>query len=125
MALGAMQKLKWDDVLYCPMIDARRLEVYTALFDYRGKEILPVHARILDASSFAEYKSIAFFGDGMPKMKELFANDSSKIWLDDIYTSALNMCQTAEEMFKAKAFSNVAYYEPFYLKDFVAGKKVL
>ncbi len=125
MALGAMQKLKRTDVLYCPMIDARRLEVYTALFDSTGKEILPVHARILDTASFAEYGTIAFFGDGMPKMKELFANDTNKVWLDDIYASALNMCQTAEEMFQTKSFSNVAYYEPFYLKDFVAGKKTL
>ncbi|HXP50427.1 MAG TPA: tRNA (adenosine(37)-N6)-threonylcarbamoyltransferase complex dimerization subunit type 1 TsaB [Bacteroidia bacterium] len=124
MAYGAAQKLKREDVLYCPMIDARRLEVYTALFDHSGKEILPVQAKILDNTSFAEYKTIAFFGDGMPKMKELFANDSNKIWLDSIYASALNMCHMAEEMFASKTFSDVAYYEPFYLKDFVAGKKV-
>jgi tRNA threonylcarbamoyladenosine biosynthesis protein TsaB len=124
MAYGAAQKFKREDVLYCPMIDARRLEVYTALFDHSGKEILPVQAKILDNTSFAEYKAIAFFGDGMPKMKELFANDSSKIWLDSIYASALNMCHMAEEMFAGKTFSNVAYYEPFYLKDFVAGKKI-
>jgi len=125
MAYGAAQKLKRDDVLYCPMIDARRLEVYTALFDFAGKEIMPVQAKILDITSFSEYKSIAFFGDGMPKMKELFANDTSKIWLDDIYASSLNMCKMAEEMFAAKKFSDVAYYEPFYLKDFVAGKKLI
>ena len=125
MAYGAAQKLKRNDVLYCPMIDARRLEVYTALFDHAGKEIIPVHAEILDAASFSEYKSIAFFGDGMPKMKELFAGDTTKIWVDDIYASSLNMCKMAEEMFAAKKFSDVAYYEPFYLKDFVAGKKLI
>ncbi len=48
MAMGAAKKINRTDVLYCPMIDARRLEVYTALYDYMGKEILPVHARILD-----------------------------------------------------------------------------
>jgi len=125
MAQGAAEKLNRNDVLYCPMVDARRLEVYTALFDSTGKEILPVQAKILDAISFSEYAAIAFFGDGMPKMRELFANDSSKIWIDDICASALNMCRMAEDMFAAKTFSDVAYYEPFYLKDFVAGKKVI
>jgi len=125
MAQGAAEKLNRSDVLYCPMIDARRLEVYTALFDSTGKEILPVQAKILDATSFSEYKTIAFFGDGMPKMRELFANDTNKIWIDDIYASALNMCLMAEDMFAAKTFSDVAYYEPFYLKDFVAGKKII
>lgn len=129
MAYGAAQKLQRTDALYCPMIDARRLEVYTALYDYNGKEIMPVQAKILDNTSFSEltpipYSCIAFFGDGMPKMRELFANDTSKIWLDDIKASALNMCHMAEEMFTANSFSDVAYYEPFYLKDFVAGKKV-
>lgn len=138
MAYGAAQKLQRTDVLYCPMIDARRLEVYTALFDYSGKEILPVHAKILDNTSFSDslpltpYTSLAFFGDGMPKMKELFANPevkqglyfTEKIWLDDMAASAYNMCHMAEEMFQAKTFSDIAYYEPFYLKDFVAGKKI-
>ncbi len=124
MAMAAAKKLNRTDLLYCPMIDARRLEVYTALYDSTGKETSPVHARILDEHSFSEYKAIAFFGDGMPKMKKLFANDSSKLWLDDIYASATNMCSMAEEMYLAKQFSDVAYYEPFYLKDFVAGKKI-
>jgi tRNA threonylcarbamoyladenosine biosynthesis protein TsaB len=124
MAMAAAKRLNRTDLLYSPMIDARRLEVYTALYDSTGKEILPVHARILDEHSFSEYGPIAFFGDGMPKMKKLFANDSSKLWLDDIYASATNMCSMAEEMYLAKQFSDVAYYEPFYLKDFVAGKKI-
>ena len=134
MAYGAAQKLQRTDALYCPMIDARRLEVYTALYDYNSKEIMPVQAKILDNTSFSELTpnpslseregNMVFFGDGMPKMRELFANDTSKIWLDDIKASALNMCHMAEEMFTAKSFSDVAYYEPFYLKDFVAGKKI-
>jgi tRNA threonylcarbamoyladenosine biosynthesis protein TsaB len=123
MAMAAAKKLNRTDALYCPMIDARRLEVYTALYDSTGKEVLPVHAKILDESSFSEYKAIAFFGDGMPKMKNMFPSDSSKIWMDDIVASALNMCSIAEAMYQANTFSDVAYYEPFYLKDFVAGKK--
>ena len=131
MAVAAAKKLNRADVLYCPLIDARRLEVYTGLYDSTGKEITPVHAKILDENSFSEYKAIAFFGDGMPKFKSKLAENppiggikGGFIWMDDIYASALNMCELAEEMFHRKAFSDVAYYEPFYLKDFVAGKKI-
>ena len=60
MAQGAAEKLKRGDVLYCPMIDARRLEVYTALFDSTGKEILPVQAKILDANRLANTRQLLF-----------------------------------------------------------------
>lgn len=113
-------------ILYCPMIDARRLEVYTALYDVLGKEISPVHAKILDTNSFAEYlkdTTIAFFGDGMNKMKSLFPTPTNMIWLEDIYASASNFAPLAEEAYNAGRFSDLAYYEPFYLKDFVALKK--
>ncbi len=59
----------------------------------------------------------------MPKMKKLFTGNEKMIWIEDVYASALNMCSIAEEMYLAKSFADVAYYEPFYLKDFVAGKK--
>jgi len=123
------------DILYCPMIDARRLEVYTALYDETGKEILPVQAKILDEHSFEEQlktNTIAFFGDGMQKMRELFASAPAPlnlplrgevIWMENIKATAGNMVMLAEEAFNAKQFSDLAYYEPFYLKDFVALKK--
>ena len=108
------------------MIDARRLEVYTALYDSAGKEVLPVHARILDENSFSEYLkkySIAFFGDGMPKMKTLFPANNKIIFLDNILASAKNMANLAEQAYNSGNFPDLAYYEPFYLKDFVAKKK--
>ncbi len=115
--------------LFCPMIDARRLEVYTALFDTEGKEALPVNAKILDETSFSEYLKdhvIAFFGDGMPKMKTIFpAPNPNMIFLDDIIASANNIASLAEEAFNKKDFADLAYYEPFYLKDFVAKKKAV
>jgi tRNA threonylcarbamoyladenosine biosynthesis protein TsaB len=111
------------------MIDARRLEVYTGLYDYKGKEVTPVEAKILDKNSFAEILSeqeIAFSGDGMPKMKKLSPpDDMHRIWVDEIYASAKNIALLSEEYFLRKEFTNIAYYEPFYLKDFVAGKKIL
>ena len=117
------------EIIYCPMIDARRLEVYTALYDYEGLDLLDVNAMILDKNSFSEFlekKSIVFFGDGMPKMKKLSEpNDTKKIWMDDIYASSANLISLAEQAYSAKQFADVAYYEPYYLKDFVAKKKLV
>lgn len=129
MALASAHKIKRDDIYYCSMIDARRLEVYTALYDYTGREIQPVEAKILDEYSFTGFLNegeIAFCGDGMPKMKKLSSpDDTHRIWVDEVYASAKNMVLLAEEYFAKKEFADVAYYEPFYLKDFVAGKKIL
>ena len=120
------------DTLLCPMIDARRLEVYTALYDKTGKELLPVQAKILDETSFAEFLAkshVAFFGDGMPKMRELLATlsppgsvDTKAIWIDSVYASAKNLAPLAEEAYNANQFADLAYYQPFYLKDFIAKK---
>jgi len=128
MALASAAKMQRKGIYYCSMIDARRLEVYTALYDFEGKEVIPVEAKILDKYSFADIlneSEIAFAGDGMPKMKNLSSpDDVHRIWLDDIYASAKNMIPLSEEAFMQKQFADVAYYEPFYLKDFVAGKKI-
>jgi tRNA threonylcarbamoyladenosine biosynthesis protein TsaB len=128
MALASATIIQRNDIWYCTMIDARRLEVYTGLYDYTGKQITPVEAKILNESSFSELlntSEIAFSGDGMPKMKALLTDTSRCIWLDEVYASAKNMIPLSEEYYMKKQFSNVAYYEPFYLKDFVAGKKIL
>lgn len=129
MALASIAVVQRKDIYYCSMIDARRLEVYTGLYDYTGKEILPVEAKILDKNSFdtiINEHGIAFAGDGMPKMKALSSpNDGNYIWVDNVYASAKNMAVISEEYYVKKQFSNVAYYEPFYLKDFVAGKKTI
>lgn len=127
MALASAAIIQRKDIYYCSMIDARRLEVYTGLYDYTGKEIMPVEAKILDESSFADLlnkSEIAFSGDGMPKMKALLADTTRCIWLDEVYASSQNMVSLAEKLYEEKQFANVAYYEPFYLKDFVAGKKI-
>jgi tRNA threonylcarbamoyladenosine biosynthesis protein TsaB len=128
MALASIAIIKKREIYYCSMIDARRLEVYTGLYDFDGNEVLPVEAKILDTSSFADLlneNKIAFAGDGMPKMKALsLPDDPCRIWVDDVYASAKNMPLLSEDYFTKKQFTDVAYYEPFYLKDFVAGKKI-
>jgi len=111
------------DIL-CPMIDARRMEVYTALFDASLKESKPVSAEIIDEESFGkelEKGKIAFFGDGAAKCKEIIKHPNA-IFLDDFRVSAQGMISIAEQKFEAKMFEDVAYFEPYYLKDFVAGK---
>jgi len=107
-----------------PMIDARRMEVYTQVFDASFNELHPVSAEIIDENSFAsELKKgkVAFFGDGAAKCKQVI-NHPNAIFLDDFNPSALGTIALAESKFEQNQFEDVAYFEPHYLKDFVAGK---
>jgi tRNA threonylcarbamoyladenosine biosynthesis protein TsaB len=129
MALASAVALKRKDIYYCSLIDARRLEVYTAIYDFEGREVLQAEAKILNETSFLDIlneKGIAFAGDGMLKMKKLSPQDDmQRIWMDDVYASAKNMVHLSDEVFLSNQFADVAYYEPYYLKDFVAGKKII
>ena len=112
-----------DDMLFCPMIDARRMEVYTALFDQQNRKIEAVSAKVIDNNSFNNYlekHQIVFFGNGSTKCRAELKHPNA-IFIDDIKTSAQFMCSLAQEAFKNKQFEDVAYFEPFYLKDFIAG----
>ena len=110
-----------ENTLLCPMIDARRMEVFTALYDYQLNEIEPVQAKIIDESSFTafskEYK-IIFFGDGAEKCKAIF-KDTAKFSFLDFINSALDLSQIALKKFRGLEFENVAYFEPYYLKDYM------
>ena len=113
-----------DVSLLCPMIDARRMEVYTQLFDTSLNVIQPVSAEIIDEHSFSselENGKVVFFGDGAAKCKEII-NHPNAVFLDEFNPSACGMIAIAEAKFSAKQFEDVAYFEPYYLKDFVAGK---
>jgi len=112
--------------LYCPMLDARRMEVYCAMFDSLNNEIRPITAEIVDEHSFSDLLNkqvIYFFGDGAAKCKSVLSANENAIFIDDIFPSAKNMLSLSEQAFVNKEFEDVAYFEPFYLKDFVAGKK--
>jgi tRNA threonylcarbamoyladenosine biosynthesis protein TsaB len=109
--------------LIIPMIDARRMEVYTAQFDTTGNQLTDTEAKVIDETSFEELKGkkIVFVGDGADKCKEALAHlDATFV---QIFPSAQFMCGVAEKRFNQKSFEDVAYFEPYYLKDFVAGKK--
>ena len=111
-----------DNVLYCPMIDARRMEVYTTLFNSRGENLLPVSAEIIDENSFGEYLGkhrILFFGNGAEKCRSKLTHPNA-LFLGPEKTSARFMQKLSEDKYNKREFENVAYFEPFYLKDFVA-----
>lgn len=109
--------------LIIPMIDARRMEVYTAVFDGNGNQISEIEAKILDENSFGEFsdKKIVFVGDGVEKSKEILQRPNAE-FITGIHPSGENMIALAEEKFRNKEFEDVAYFEPFYLKEFRAGK---
>jgi tRNA threonylcarbamoyladenosine biosynthesis protein TsaB len=112
-----------SSTLFCPMIDARRMEVYSAIFDNNTREVRETKAEIIEPDSFAEYlinHKMIFFGDGAPKCRDILTHPNA-VFYDDINPSAANMAEIAKEKFKGKQFENVAYFEPFYLKEFIAG----
>lgn len=107
-----------------PLLDARRMEVYYSVFDEQYREIKKTRAEIIDGHSFAEFldqRKVYFLGDGALKCKEVIQHKNA-VFLDNYYPSAKEMIKISTEKFSNKAFEDVAYFEPFYLKDFVAGK---
>lgn len=108
--------------VFCPMLDARRMEVYTALYDRQGIRLNEISAQIIDENSFSallEKQPVLFFGNGAAKCQPALKSPHA-LFAGDIVASARFMCLLAEERYNQKAFENVAYFEPFYLKDFVA-----
>lgn len=120
---GAVTSLNVPDALYCPMIDARRMEVYTALYDSNIQMKKEIQAAIIDENSFKEELDkgiVYFFGNGSAKCSTVITHPNAKFL--EIVPSAVNMAPLALEKFRAGVFVDVAYYEPFYLKDFVVTK---
>ena len=117
-----------ENLLLCPMIDARRMEVYTALFTAKGIKVKPTTASIIDESSFDDLfkeNQILFFGDGAEKCFNVLNKNPNASFLPGFVNSATYLTQKAAEKFDNKEFEDVAYFEPYYLKDFIAGKKAV
>ena len=111
-----------SNLCFCPMIDARRMEVYTALFNRKEEMIRKIQADIIDASSFSsllEEKVVVFFGNGAEKCRNTIQHPNA-IFIDNVLTSSAYMTSLSEKAFLNKQFVDIAYYEPYYLKDFVA-----
>lgn len=112
------------DFTIIPMIDARRMEVYTANFNSKGEQLTPVEAKILDENSYAAELAagpVLFTGNGAEKFKELVGNNPNAYFAPQA-PHATGMRVIASAKLEAGEFEDNAYFEPFYLKDFVAGK---
>jgi len=125
LAAAALKKLPEmsETELICPMIDARRMEVYTALFDKKLNDVLSPQASIVDVAFQAEQLSaqnIWFCGDGMPKSKLVLSAQHNACFLENIKSKAENFSEQAYFSFQKKDFANTAYFEPFYLKNYEA-----
>ena len=113
-----------EDALLCPMIDARRMEVYCALYDRALNEIVQTQALVIDSDSFKEYldkQPIYFMGNGADKCVETIQHPNAH-FIKNIVPRAKNMIPLAEMAMAKEQFEDVAYFEPFYLKEFVATK---
>jgi len=111
-----------ENVLFCPMIDARRMEVFTCLYSLTGMEEETVSARIIEQDTFLPILSsrrIIFFGSGMDKCRNVLTHPNA-IFLDNVHPHASSLATLSAESYRNKVFENLAYFEPFYLKDFIA-----
>ncbi|MBZ5857936.1 tRNA (adenosine(37)-N6)-threonylcarbamoyltransferase complex dimerization subunit type 1 TsaB [Flavihumibacter profundi] len=118
MAISAKKQLQ-GELMYCPMIDARRMEVFSSLFDNQLVEILPPQALVLETNSFDHWLAlgpICFFGNGAEKYKNLLKNDLAIF--KKLPACVADGAVLAAEMYAKKEFSDLAYAEPFYVKAF-------
>ena len=109
-----------DTYLYCPMLDARRQEAYAALYTAEGQQVLPPAPLILDADTLAEQMArqpLLCFGSGAPKFRALLPDAANAAFLADVVPSAAAIGALGLELLRRGEFQDVAYYEPFYLKE--------
>ncbi len=117
--------LQDETAIFCPMIDARRMEVYMAMFDASGNRLENDRAMVINHTSFTELLNnhiIVFFGSGASKCREVLSHKNA-YFMDNVYPSASVMAQLSLKYFHDKRFEDIAYFEPFYLKDFIATTK--
>lgn len=111
-----------DDALLCPMIDARRMEVYSALYDRALQVVRPIGADIVDEQSYKEFldeRPVYFYGNGSAKCREKIIHPNAH-FIENIRPLAKWMFPLAEKAVAQEKYEDVAYFEPFYLKEFVA-----
>ena len=121
---GIYNESAGKDTLLCPMLDARRMEIYYAIYDYAGNKIKDISAEIITEDSFSnipETKKIIFFGDGAAKCKDVIKRRNTH-FDDEFKISATHMRIPVFQAFNDNNFEDVAYFEPFYLKDFITSQ---
>ena len=124
LAESALEYIEDKDSILCPMVDARRMEVYTKTFNYKLNELTKDQALILEKDSFENYKdkNVYFFGDGSYKFKEI-VNKKNFIFLNNINPNSKFMGQLSYDKFINKDFEDLSSFEPNYIKDFYLIKK--
>lgn len=118
------RQVKAEEGVIVPMLDARRMEVYSAVFDANYNTVRKIEAQILDEQSFASYLEkgkVYFVGNGVEKTKTLITHENA-VFIEDKLPSANEMSVIAFNKYQKKNLEDVAYFEPYYLKDFVALK---
>lgn len=114
-----------DNALFCPMIDARRMEVFTAVYDKSLNIVIPVNATIVNHNAFADLdpeRPVYYFGDGAEKCIPVLSAKPNWQFVQGFVNAASHMIPFAETCFHISHFEDVVYFEPWYLKDFIAGK---
>lgn len=106
----------------CAVVDARRMEVYNHFVDSNGTQLKEISADIIDSTSYSEFEPFIYFGDGAEKLEEIWSKKNCTID-KSIRSSAKGQCKLAYQKFINQEFEDVAYFEPYYLKDFIIGKK--
>jgi len=117
---GGMQPYNVVQALLCPMLDARRMEVYCLLANAQGRTLVAPQAQVIDPHSFQPWLKdgpILFFGDGAEKCKSLIANPKA-LFIDHIYPHASHTGSLAYAKFRQAAFEDIAHFTPTYLKPF-------
>lgn len=133
ISVNSLEGIAWQvqelamlqDAWICPMIDARRMEVYTAIYDTEMNVQQETEAKIIEEDAFAELlktKKLIFAGNGAAKCKATFAHTDQAIVLTEVGCSARSLGKVAWKKYQEEAFEDLVVFEPFYLKDFVAIK---
>lgn len=122
LAIQQLAQKKYPNQRIAPMIDARRMEVFCAIYDTDASLLKPIEANIIDADSLQEYEPFVACGDGAEKLREIW-HDRPITIASEILSSAVGQVEIAYQKYEQKAFEDVAYFEPFYLKDFIVHSK--
>ena len=133
LAINTLEAMAWQvngfypaSYALCPLLDARRMEVYCAVYDSEGRERMPTSAQIIDGQSFADLlaqQPVVFFGNGAAKCRAVLAHQPNAVFPEQlIHPSARTVGQLAALAYREGRFESVADFEPYYLKDFVGTK---
>lgn len=121
-SLKEIAKVNYPESTLCALIDARRMEVYNSFYSSTNQLLKPISADIIEQNSYSEFEPFIYFGDGAEKLTELWKSRNCIADLS-ITSSAKGQAKLAFEKYQNEEFEDLAYFEPFYLKDFVSNSK--